>query len=286
MPTLREIYKYAKTELNPIAQNNIHLECELLIAFAIGIERYQIALHRDKMLTKFETDTIRELIALRKKLMPIAYILGKQEFYGIDFIVNQSVLIPRQDTEVLVEATLKYFDRNSKINILDLGTGSGALAITLLTLYKNATATLVDISIDALEIAMRNAVKNNVYSRGIFKLSNWFNDLKPMQFDLIISNPPYIGKEEKGVSEGVVLHEPHLALYCDVHGNQSYIDILKSAPKFLAPNGKVILEIGVDKLHVITEIALHNGFEVIDVINDLANIPRCIVLTHRVNASK
>ncbi|MBR3362714.1 MAG: peptide chain release factor N(5)-glutamine methyltransferase [Bacilli bacterium] len=187
-----------------------------------------------------------------KQGIPVQYIVGNTNFYGNIIKVNQNVLIPRFETELLVEKTYNYIKKyfSKKVTILDIGTGSGCIAITLKKML-NSKVTAVDISKKALEIAKENATQNNVNVD--FILSNLFSNIKG-KFDVIISNPPYIAYDEK-IDEKVKNNEPHLALYANNKGLEFYEKILKEAKKYLNEKAIIAFEIGENQGEDISEIA-------------------------------
>lgn len=217
------------------------------------------------------------LNALRQE-KPLSRILGLREFWSLSFQLSLETLDPRQDTEILIEKTLNYKkDRNEPFQILDLGTGSGCILITLLTLYPFAQGIGVDVSEKALETAKINATFHHVEKRAHFIKSSWFAKIDPTQkFDLIISNPPYISEHDYfSLPKNVKNFDPKKALTPGPTGLESYESIIQYAPSFLKKNGLLILEIG-DKAGVET-LLKKEGFSKIACYNDLARKPRCFV---------
>ena len=227
----------------------------------------------------------QQYIALRLSGMPIAYILGNQDFWRYNFLVNKHTLIPRCDSEVLIEAILNsYRNKMDSLNILELGVGSGCLVITILLEYINAKAVGLDISADALLIANSNANKHQVTSRLNLVQSDWFSSIESSnQFDIIIANPPYIDKNEEHLMSYETLNfEPKSALFAEGNGLEHYYNIAQSAYKFLKPNGKLFVEIGYLQAEHVNNIFKENNYFVIKMHKDLQSHIRCleIALNH------
>lgn len=223
--------------------------------------------------SKDELEKINSAIEKRLKHVPLGYIFGKTEFYGLDFIVDENVLIPRIDTEILVEKLIDEINsRNENVDVLDIGTGSGAIAVTIAKETK-ARVAAVDVSPKALEIAKQNAKINQVDIE--FILSDLFENVK-RKFDIIVSNPPYIESDEINLlSPEVKDFEPILALDGGKTGLEFYEKIINSAPKFLKSNGKLFFEIGYNQGESVP--SLMNGkFKNIKVIKDYSNNDRVV----------
>jgi len=238
-----------------------------------------IIFNPDFELNSQQRQLFSDLISRRKNREPVSQIIGKREFFGEDFLVTKDVLDPRPDSESLIELVLKTFPQvDKKINILELGTGSGCLIITLLKLYKTADGEGVDISDEALEICKKNSATHQVQSRLNLKKSDLFAVLNlEKKFDLIISNPPYIpSKEIADLEPEVRVHEPRIALDGGADGFDFYRKIAESAEKFLNKNGKIILEIGFGQKEKIIEIFSENNFRFIESKLDLSGIDRAL----------
>lgn len=253
-------------------------EARLLLSNAIQRSIEFILANPKHSLSENELETYKAFIARRKEKEPIAYILESKEFYGRNFDLNQYVLIPRNDSETLIDAVLSSHDASEKINILELGLGSGCLLITLLMEMKNAYGIGVDISTEALKIAQQNCEKYNLSARCQILQSDWFDNVSPDQkFDLIISNPPYIAENEKSImSEETILFEPTSALYAENNGLEAYQKIAQKAKDFFSDNGKIFLEIGINQAPEITKIFELNGFILKKQYKDLASIVRVL----------
>jgi len=209
----------------------------------------------------------------RKSLKPIAYLINTKEFWGMDFKVNESVLIPRPDTEIIIESLALLFDKTQKFKFLDLGTGSGCIGITIATNFPNSTGILVDYSSDALEVAKHNSTILNTDSQIKFLQSDWFTKISDTKFDLIVSNPPYISENYTDIES--IKHEPKAALFADDNGLLNYKIIAKNTQRFLNPNGYIILEIGFDQASPVTKI--FKEFTFVQKIQDFAKNDRVLI---------
>lgn len=221
-----------------------------------------------------ETKQIMDAVEKRLKHIPLAYIFGKTSFYGYDFNVNKNVLIPRMDTEVLIEKLVLDINLMAeKPSVLDIGTGSGAIAIVVQK-ETGAKVTAVDISPKALDIAKRNAEKNDADIK--FVLSDLFGNVEG-KFDFVVSNPPYIETDVvKGLDKEVVNNEPILALDGGVDGLDYYRRIVKEAPKYLNKSGKLYFEIGYNQAESVSEL-MQKDFKNIQVFKDYGNNDRVVV---------
>ncbi len=269
----------AGLELNANGVSNSKLDSLVLLAYAISFSKEQIIFNPDFELDSNQQKTFFDLIDRRSKREPVSHIVNQKEFFGKDFFVNSSVLDPRPDSEVLIELVLKkYSDKNKKLQILELGVGSGCLIITLLASYIQASGTAVDISKVALEIAKKNSYKHQVQNRLKLVESDLFHDLEIVEkFDLIISNPPYINSEEiANLEPEVKNYEPRMALDGGKDGLDFYRRIATKAADFLNPDGKIILEIGYNQQEKIIKIFTEKNFLFLESKPDLAGIVRVL----------
>ena len=257
------------------------LEANLLLMHTLSLEyREQLLLLDEKILTDIEINACNKLLHRRLKSEPIAYILGYKEFWDYKFKVNKTVLIPRPETELIIEAVQKYFQNiNRHLGILDLGTGTGCIPITLLKLYPNATATAIDISNEALEMTNYNAHILGIEKRINIFQSNWFENVIT-EFDIITANPPYISLQEwKSLSNEVKNYEPSNALTDYDNGLLHYKNILINLKRYLKPSGKAFFEFGYNQSNQLLDIVKDYGYHIEHIFYDLANIPRVICLT-------
>ena len=222
---------------------------------------------------------VKEKAELRAKThQPIQHIIGFADFMGEKFIVNSSVLIPRDETEILVRKAIEIINQNNLKMALDVGTGSGCIAC-MVAKFTDSQIIGLDISSDALNTALDNASKLNLFNKAIFRKSNIFSNVKPGEtFDIIVSNPPYIPPAEKAKIQEEVKFDPELALYTsDEKGLEFYEKITNGAPKILNKGGYLLFEIGINQSADVKSIMEKNGFSNIEIIKDLAGIDRVIV---------
>lgn len=222
--------------------------------------------------TEFEAFIVR-----RAAREPFAYIIGRREFWSLDFEVTRDVLIPRPDSETLVETALKAFGKTPPRSIVDLGTGSGCLIVSLLTEWPGARGLAVDLSPAALDVARRNAARHGVADRLDFACTDYAT-LDAGPFELVMSNPPYIPAAEIGaLAPDVAGFEPHLALDGGADGLEAYRAIARILPRLLAPGGRAMLEIGWNQAIAVTEILQKQGLPVLRVVKDLGGNDRVVV---------
>ncbi len=260
---------------------NPRLETRLIFADVLHCSPSEI--FQDISLTSPEIEKINDMLAQRLKHKPLDKILGHREFYKYDFIVNEDVLSPRPDTEILVEAALEILHNISNAKILDLGCGSGCIIETLLKEIPSASGCAVDISANALKIAQKNADNLAVNEHLNFINANWFTDDFTAQigkkFDMIVSNPPYIPSADIAVLDTEVKdYDPLLALDGGQSGFESYKRIAQIAPKLLNNGGYILLEAGCGQAKQIANIFITQGFDLLKIVNDLSDIERCVVL--------
>lgn len=229
---------------------NPRLEAEILLCDVLSVERAWLYAHSDYKLTADQLTAYRKKIQRRSSGEPIAHILGRKEFWSLELKVTPDTLIPRPETELLVETALQIIDRHfserTSVNVLDLGTGSGAIAVALAYERPNIRATATDISLEALHVAYENAITHGVSDRIRFVCANWFAGLRACrQFHLILANPPYISHEERNALPLEVLdYEPAPALFSDEDGLQALRLILSNGEGFLRSDGHILCEIG------------------------------------------
>ena len=270
---------HASHELQRAGVKSSYLEARILLGHSINQSlEYLLAAEQQELSAELLT-IFFNAIERRMRLEPIAYIIGYKEFYGYKFAVNNKVLIPRPDTEVLIDAALALTPNisESPFRILDLGTGSGCIVITLLLQIPLATATAIDICADAIKIATTNAEIYKVANRLKLIHGDWFNNIAPQKFDLIVSNPPYIADHETSIiTPETILHEPKLALFAEDNGYFAYTAIAGVAKHFLAPGGKLLLEVGYSQAEQVIKMFTMAGYNLYQTYQDLAGHTRAI----------
>jgi release factor glutamine methyltransferase len=242
----------------------------LLVCHALGLSRTALITQSGRVLSEAEALGISALLQRRLDGEPVAYILGRREFYGLPFEVSPAVLIPRPETELLVELALERLPPRGRV--LDMGTGSGAIAVALAHTRPDAQASALDISKDALAIATRNAAGNGVAV--CFLESSWYDAVGGEQFDLIVSNPPYIAAGDRHLSEGDLRFEPTGALTDHADGLSALRTIIGGAARHLPPQGWLLMEHGYDQSEAVRELLLQAGFSEVQSWADLAGIER------------
>ncbi len=257
------------------------LEARIITAHILNCTLEKLLLDEGREVSEGEITQAEALLQRRLSCEPIAYITGRREFYGRDFVVNRNVLIPRPDTEILVDMALQVVQKKRKCRILELGVGSGCIIVTLLAEIKDAGGLGVDISPQALEVAAINAGNIGVAQRLELKISNWFSAIEAEKFDLIISNPPYVVENEE-VYPGAVF-EPQIALYARKNGLECYEEIAHTMCNYLADDGVALFEIGRTRLEPVKDIFISHGFSFLGSGKDLAGIDRCAIFGHSLN---
>ena len=256
------------------------LDSELLLSKTLDRPREKILTNLNERINEKEIKIFKEYLLRRSKNEPIAYILGVKEFWSKKFEVNKATLIPRPETEILVDELIKIF-MDKKISILDIGTGSGCIVLSLLNKLHQSSGIGIDISKDAIKIANRNAIKHKLSSKvKFFKKS--FNEMFNRKFDLIVSNPPYIERKDiKNLSDDIKNFEPRMAL----DGGNDGLDLIKKiiykSKKILKINGTLALEIGNEQVNRVSKILIDNKFRIKYVIKDYKNNVRCVFAEYR-----
>lgn len=269
--TIRRVLDWTKGYLAEKGIENARLETEWLLAEGLGLDRVGLYVNFDLPLTDVELTRIREMVSRRAKREPLQYILGSQEFAGLDFAVSPAVLIPRHDTEVLLAEALRVGTTAKRV--LDIGTGSGCLAIALAKQIPGARITAVDISAGALAVAKSNAEHHSVTVD--FFLGSLFDPLQNEVFDLIISNPPYIVSSDiETLQPEVRDFEPRSALDGGTDGFSCYRELIPAALDHLSPDGWLLVEVGAGQAEEVEGIFAASGFCAVFTVRDPAGIQR------------
>lgn len=271
--TLRGAYQDGVQDLSDCGIEDASVDAWLLLAYVTGITRTYFLAEGGSLLTGEQQEQYAELISRRGRHIPLQHLTGEQEFMGLSFLVNEHVLIPRQDTEILVEETLGRL--GSGMRVLDLCTGSGCIAISLKKLGEDLQVDAADISGEALAVAAENAKRLDVEVRLI--QSDLFENISE-QYDVIVSNPPYIRTDViETLSEEVRLHEPYGALDGRDDGLYFYRRIIRESRTYLNQNGWLLFEIGYDQADEVTALMSGNGFSDVTVVRDLAGLDRVVL---------
>ena len=255
------------------------LDCEILMSKALSQHRSKVILNSDRQLKNKDYKVFRELIISRLKNKPIAYLIGKKSFWKYEFEINDKVLIPRPDTELIIEQVLDIYKNKHNINFLEIGVGSGCIILSILKEKKSFFGKGVDLSKDSIKICKKNAKNLNVSNRlKLFKSD--IDNFNFGKYDLIVSNPPYIKKFDlKNLDKDVFNYEPILALDGGLDGLTKIRKVIRLSSELIKLNGKLIIEIAHDQKKMVKKILNDNGFYVNKIAKDLANNNRCVVST-------
>ncbi|MBI3441898.1 MAG: peptide chain release factor N(5)-glutamine methyltransferase [Proteobacteria bacterium] len=254
------------------------LDARLLLQGALGLSHEELVLNVHRTLTESDSATLAGMILRRILREPVSRILGVRAFWKSEFKVSPDTLDPRADSETLIEAVLVPIDKESPVSILDLGTGTGCLLLSLLQELPQATGVGVDISLGAIRIAQQNAEALSLADRSLFITSNWATMPLDRQFNIIVSNPPYIiDTDIINLQPEVSLYDPRSTLSGGVDGLDCYRSIAQLLPGLLAERGKVFLEIGATQAESVKEILAKAGLCVLQTVTDIAGRDRCVV---------
>lgn len=269
---ITQLIKIASQQLEFISDSP-RLDVEVLLAHSLQKNRTWLATWSDKALSQNEIDAFNTLLKKRQQGEPIAHITGSREFWSLDIKVNKNTLIPRPETELMVEQILQLYPQEPALQLLDLGTGSGAIALALASERPNWHITATDKSSAALQVAKHNAqrlkLKNIEFLNG-----SWFEPLQGMQFDIIASNPPYIAEHDPHLSQGDVRFEPVSALAAGVDGLNDIRHICQQAQGHMKAQAMLIIEHGFEQKTDLQHIFMNSGYKTIRQIEDLAGNPR------------
>ena len=255
------------------------LDAEILMAKSIEKDRKYIILNNNQNLKEENLRYFKDLINERSKKKPVAYLTNKKFFWNSEFFVTLDTLIPRPDTELIIEQILKITKHKNKLNILDVGVGSGCILLSILKEKKNFYGTGIDVSKNCLNISKINAVNLEVNSRVRFFKSN-VDKFNLGKYDLIVSNPPYINKHDlKYLERDVINFEPRLALDGGLDGLSEIRKVIKKSSELIKKNGKFILEISFDQKNKVINLLKQKGFYINSTLRDFANNDRCIICT-------
>lgn len=273
------------------ALNQAHDRCEridqrMLLAHAMDRPIAWLLAHPEAVLTEQENQLYSELLARREYGEPVAYLIGEKEFHGLSFAVTPAVLIPRPETELLVDRLLEAFPVGMSARVADLGTGSGVIAVTLACRRPHLNIIAVDRDQTALDIAEKNAKRMGVQNRIEFRQGQWFSTLQKEQFDAVVSNPPYIAEQDDHLTQGDLRFEPKGALVGGPDGLLDLAAIIDLTPSHLAMGGLLALEHGYNQAGVVRRLMEMAGFVKIESTLDIAGIERVTAGHYRVDPSE
>tara|TARA_X000000368_G_scaffold50163_1_gene35795 strand:+ start:5267 stop:6118 length:852 start_codon:yes stop_codon:yes gene_type:complete len=283
MVTVEEVFLSGIQKLNAAEVENPNLDAKIIFKHILSVDNEQFELCKKNEISSKITKSYFELIDRRIKREPIAYITNKQSFWNDEFKVTKDTLIPRPETELILESVISYFpDKKIDLNIADLGTGSGCIIISLLQEYINASGIGIDISKEAIKIANENKKLLKNHERLKF-LDEDYAEYNLNGFDIIVSNPPYISQDSLDIQKDVYDYEPHLALFSKNNGIEAYNKIISNLASRIDKNFFLFLEIGLGQASEVTKLLKNNGFTEILTKVDLANIPRCVIAKKIIN---
>lgn len=249
------------------------LDAEILLASSMNIDRARLYAYPERKVPDQAVAHFNFLLSRRNQHYPVAYLLGSKEFWSIKLKVDQNTLIPRPETECLVETALEFIPENLTYDILDLGTGSGAIALAIARERPEANVLAIDLSEEALQIARGNAREHDIANIEFLR-SDWFSEIHNKQFNMIVCNPPYVESSDSGFTSGELRHEPRLALDGGQDGMQVISYLIPAARKFLKPTGHLILEHGMQQAKDIRVLFTANRYQEIYTRQDYSGLDR------------
>ncbi len=254
-----------------------NLDARILLGHVLGLDDVQLVCSEHEFVSKGDLAKIDVFLARRLAHEPVARVVGMKEFYGLDFALNEATLVPRPETEMLVESGIEFLNAIENPEFLELGVGTGCITISILRYASQAQAIGTDLSMGALTCARNNAQTHGVAGRVNFLRGSWFEPVADKKFDLVVSNPPYIKAQVIGnLDKNVYKYDPDLALNGGEDGLNAYRVIVGNAKKFLRENGKLLLEIGFDQGDAVSTLCRDAGFAHIELTKDLAGQARMI----------
>lgn len=278
MVTIHSVLATMRGQFRAAGLDTPELDARLLAQAALGMTQEDIAIKNNELINETQLKTLTEMTQRRLQREPVSRILGKRAFWKSEFKVSRETLDPRADSETIIEKAVACLDRETAATILDLGTGTGCLLLSLLQELPKATGLGIDISEDAVQTARQNAESLGLSGRSNFMSINW-KDFKPEKhFDILISNPPYISTREiENLAPEVNKYDPLRALAGGEDGLDCYREIAALLPRFLAPAGRAFLEIGATQAEDVKGILAACGYHVLEVVPDLSGHNRCVI---------
>jgi release factor glutamine methyltransferase len=274
--TIRELLGPAREYLEGKGVPSPKLDAEYLLAHVLGVPRLELYLDHDRALEPAQVDSLRELVRRRGKREPLAYVLGSWSFYGLELHCDARALVPRPETEILVERCLALLEGIATPAIVDVGTGTGAIALALAARLPEASVTAIDLSPDALALAAENAALNDLGDRVEFLQGDVLAPVAGRRFDLVASNPPYVAEGE-AVDAEVSAYEPAMAVFAGDGGRATLERLAAAAPAALRPGGHLVVEVAEGQAPWLAERLAGGGYEEIEVTRDLRGVERVVV---------
>ncbi len=282
--TIRSVLEWTDQHFKSKGIDSARLDAELLLAYVLECDRVSLYCHMDESLDEQHLGAYRELVAQRAQRKPLAYLIGRKEFMSINLWVTPDVLVPRPETETLVEAALAVLaDHTCKV--LDIGTGCGTIAVSIAFHHKGASVMGTDLSAEAVAVAQSNAEAFGVERRVRFVQGEWFEPVCEVDFDAVLCNPPYVAETDRDrVDPEARAWEPRLAVFCPTDPAQMYGALARGAVERLAPGGWLMLEVGYDSHELAeAEVQRTGAYEAVEVMRDLAGIERVVKARKRSN---
>ena len=276
--TIGKILNWTKQYFEEKGVDSPRLDAEVLLSHILKCDRIHLYVNFDRPLVGEELSSFRQMVKARAQRMPVAYILGEKEFMGHSFRVTPDVLIPRPDTEILVEEAIRLLAEKEAPRIVDIGTGSGAILLSVLKGTEGSTGVAVDLSPAALAVAKSNGERLGLADRAEFRLGDLYAPVDGL-FDAILSNPPYIPVRDMEGLSPEVKQEPEMALVGGADGLDFYRRLIDDAPRYLKEGGIVLFEVGIGEAQDVAELGKRRGFSVQRILPDYAGIDRVVVLS-------
>lgn len=287
MDTIETLLREAIRRLERAHLPDARHDAELLLSRVLERDRSFLLSHPEHLVADPDVDRFSQWVKRRATRYPIQYLLGIQEFFGRPFKVDERVLIPRPETELLIEVSLHLLEAVRVPRVVDVGTGSGCIAVTLACERSDGSIVATEISPAALEVARSNARDLQVAGRIDFRLGSVLEPVRAANpFDLIVSNPPYVSHGDPRVAPEVAQNEPRLAVFSGADGLEIHRELLRQAPPLLKSAGKLVIEIGAGQCPSLRSLAEAHGWQINEVHEDLAGLERCLVLTRDVKPSR
>lgn len=276
--TIGKILNWTKQYFEEKGVDSPRLDAEVLLSHILKCDRIHLYVNFDRPLVGEELSSFRQMVKARAQRMPVAYILGEKEFMGHSFRVTPDVLIPRPDTEILVEEAIRLLAEKEAPRIVDIGTGSGAILLSVLKGTEGSTGVAVDLSPAALAVAKSNGERLGLADRAEFRLGDLYAPVDGL-FDAILSNPPYIPVRDMEGLSPEVKQEPEMALVGGADGLDFYRRLIDDAPRYLKEGGIVLFEVGIGEAQDVAELGKRRGFSAQRILPDYAGIDRVVVLS-------